>query len=133
VRQRAASYGINRQGAKVEPAVMVPHSCSTGRCYAANVVNRVAPPKYPQAPDLQALVEKFGGYHYDNITPEAWADHDAAMAAWHRARRISTCGHVIEPSSVRVSQLAFAFLEDRSVPSGPGSMLTKRQRRRAAP
>jgi hypothetical protein len=108
---------------------MVPHPCSTRRRHAANVVNRVAPPKYPQAPDLQALVEEFSGYH--NITPEAWVEHDAAMAAWHRARRIYTCGHVIGPSSVPVSQLAFAFLEDR-VPSGPGAM-SMRQRRRAAP
>jgi hypothetical protein len=50
--------------------------------------------KYPQAPDLQALVEKFGGYH--KITPEAWAEHDAAMAQWHRDRRLFTCGSIIE-------------------------------------
>jgi hypothetical protein len=49
---------------------------------------------YPRAPDLQALVERFGGYHL--ITPEAWAEHDAAMAQWHRARRTHTAGCLYE-------------------------------------
>jgi hypothetical protein len=49
---------------------------------------------YPRAPDLQALVEKFGGYHL--ITPEAWAAHDAAMAKWHRDRRTHTAGCLCE-------------------------------------
>ena len=48
---------------------------------------------YPQAPSLQALVEKFGGYH--NITPQAWAEHDESMRQWHIARRIYTVGCVI--------------------------------------
>jgi hypothetical protein len=33
------------------------------------------------APDLQALTSKHGGY--DRIPPEAWAEHDRAMAEWH--------------------------------------------------
>jgi hypothetical protein len=42
---------------------------------------------------LQALVEKFGGYQ--NITPQAWAEHDESMRQWHIARRIYTVGCVI--------------------------------------
>jgi hypothetical protein len=41
----------------------------------------------PKAPDLQELVARFGGY--DKITPEAWAQFDADMAAyqaWIRRR-----------------------------------------------
>ena len=47
---------------------------------------------YPRPPCLQALVARFGGYHL--ITPEAWAEYDAAIAQWHIDRRIYTCGHV---------------------------------------
>jgi hypothetical protein len=52
--------------------------------------------KYPnnKAPDLQKLVERFGGY--DRITPEAWAEHDAAMAQWHIDRRLHTAGNYFE-------------------------------------
>jgi hypothetical protein len=35
-------------------------------------------------PDLQALVDRFGGY--DKITPEAWAEHDAAVARYRAAK-----------------------------------------------
>jgi hypothetical protein len=35
--------------------------------------------------DLGALVERHGGY--ERITPEAWAEHDRAMADWHERRR----------------------------------------------
>jgi len=34
----------------------------------------------PVAPDLQALVARFGGYH--RIPPEAWAQHDQELAAY---------------------------------------------------
>src|SRR5262249_60880807 len=37
------------------------------------------------APDLQALVERHGGY--DKITPEAWAEYDRALAEWQERRR----------------------------------------------
>jgi hypothetical protein len=37
-------------------------------------------------PDLQALVRRFGDY--SAITPEAWAEHEAAMEAW-QARRLA--------------------------------------------
>jgi len=37
------------------------------------------------APDLQDLVERFGGY--SNITAEAWAEYDRAMADWQERRR----------------------------------------------
>ena len=37
-------------------------------------------------PDLQKLVEVFGGY--DTIPPEAWVEFDASIAAYHRHRRI---------------------------------------------
>ena len=37
------------------------------------------------APDLQALISKHGGY--DRIPPEAWAQHDQAMADWQERRR----------------------------------------------
>jgi hypothetical protein len=36
-------------------------------------------------PDLQALVAAHGGY--DKITPEAWAEYDAAMNAWQAQRK----------------------------------------------
>jgi hypothetical protein len=42
--------------------------------------------EYP--PDLQELVAEHGGY--DKITPKAWAEYDARMAAWQARRR----GHV---------------------------------------
>ena len=51
---------------------------------------------YPKAPDLQKLVEQYGGY--DKITPEAWARHDEAMRKWHTDRRLVTAGHIVEPS-----------------------------------
>jgi hypothetical protein len=40
--------------------------------------------KPPSAPSLQELVERHGT-HAD-ITPEAWAQHDAAMAKWRLDR-----------------------------------------------
>jgi hypothetical protein len=46
--------------------------------------------QYPRAPDLQALVGRCGGF--DKITPQDWAEHDAAMHKWHRARREFTTG-----------------------------------------
>jgi len=36
-------------------------------------------------PDLQALVERVGGY--DKITPAEWVEYHRAMAAWQRRRR----------------------------------------------
>lgn len=39
-----------------------------------------------EPPDLQALVIKHGGY--DKITPEAWAEHDAAMADYQMRIRL---------------------------------------------
>jgi hypothetical protein len=42
---------------------------------------RLMPP-----PDLQALVIKHGSY--DKITPEAWAEFDAAMAEWKERVRL---------------------------------------------
>jgi len=33
---------------------------------------------------VQELVARYGGY--DRITPEAWAQHDAAMAKWRLDR-----------------------------------------------
>jgi hypothetical protein len=47
---------------------------------------------YPKAPDLQELIALHGGY--DKITPEAWRRFDAAMSAWHHARRIHTVSYV---------------------------------------
>jgi hypothetical protein len=38
------------------------------------------------APDLQQRIARFGGY--GNSSPEAWAEHDEAVAKWHRDRRI---------------------------------------------
>ena len=43
-----------------------------------------------RAPSLQELVQRFGGYHL--ITPEAWAEFDAAMAEFHRVRRVELVG-----------------------------------------
>ena len=40
--------------------------------------------KPPPAPSLQHLIEYHGGY--DHITPEAWAEHDAAIAKWRLDR-----------------------------------------------
>jgi hypothetical protein len=42
------------------------------------------------APDLQDLVEHHGGY--SNITPEAWAEHDRAIAEWQERRRTRLAG-----------------------------------------
>ena len=42
------------------------------------------------APDLQGLVRKHGGY--DKISPEAWAEHDRAMAEWQERRRAGSEG-----------------------------------------
>jgi hypothetical protein len=36
-------------------------------------------------PDLGELVERFGGYH--KITPEGWAEWDAAVAEFHERLR----------------------------------------------
>jgi hypothetical protein len=47
------------------------------------------------APDLQELVARFGGY--SNITPEAWAAYDRALAEWEERRRIR---HAAAPSAV---------------------------------
>jgi hypothetical protein len=49
-----------------------------------------APPPSSSAkpPDLQDLIGRFGGYA--NIPPEAWVEHDRAMAAWKQARGIGT-------------------------------------------
>jgi hypothetical protein len=49
---------------------------------------------YPQAPDLQEWVEKYGGYQ--NIP---WPEWDAAMTRWQAARRRYAVGYVNEPSS----------------------------------
>ena len=78
------------------PVAVATYSASTppSRFSFAAAYRGIVMNKYPQAPDLQALVEKFGGYH--KITPEAWAEHDAAMAQWHRDRRLFTCGSLIE-------------------------------------
>jgi hypothetical protein len=54
---------------------------------------------YPQAPCLQTLVAHFGDY--SSISPEAWTERDAAMAQWHRARRIYTVGHIIEEAPTK--------------------------------
>lgn len=56
---------------------------------------------YPRAPDLQQLVEQYGGY--DKITPEAWARHDEAMRKWHVDRRIYTAGQIVERKGERGS------------------------------
>jgi len=45
--------------------------------------------EYPDAPDLQEWVDRYGGYW--NIP---WPEWDAALARWHIARRLFTAGHV---------------------------------------
>jgi hypothetical protein len=47
--------------------------------------------RYPLAPSLQALVERYGSYA--EIPREAWAEYDATMALWHIDRRIFTAGY----------------------------------------
>jgi hypothetical protein len=54
----------------------------------------MAAPQYPQPPDLQALVAQFGSYAA--IPAWAWEEFDRAAAAWGKARREFTAGHVIE-------------------------------------
>ena len=50
-------------------------------------------------PDLQVLVERFGGY--DKIPSEAWAEFDRAMAAWHERRRTrAEAGPASDPEAV---------------------------------
>ena len=39
-----------------------------------------------EAPNLQDLVARYGGY--DKIPPEAWARWDAANAEWQQRRRM---------------------------------------------
>jgi hypothetical protein len=41
-------------------------------------------PKPPSPPSLQELVERHGTYA--DITPEAWAEHDAAIVKWRLDR-----------------------------------------------
>jgi hypothetical protein len=41
--------------------------------------------RFERPPDLQELVKRFGGF--DKITPEAWAEYDAAVAKWQARRR----------------------------------------------
>jgi hypothetical protein len=41
-------------------------------------------PKPPSAPSLQTLIERHGTYI--DITPDAWAEHNAAMAKWRLDR-----------------------------------------------
>jgi len=36
-------------------------------------------------PELQDLIDRFGGYN--RITPEGWAEYDAAVEAWQTARK----------------------------------------------
>jgi hypothetical protein len=38
-------------------------------------------------PDLHEWIRRFGGYH--RITPEGWAEYDAALATWHELHRSS--------------------------------------------
>jgi hypothetical protein len=48
--------------------------------------------EYPRVvPDLQDLVAIYG--RYDLIPEEAWRDYHAAIAEWHRKRRIFTAGY----------------------------------------
>jgi hypothetical protein len=51
------------------------------------------------APDLQQLVERFGGY--DKITAEAWAAYDAAMAEWQLMRRAERASKRNPPQAAR--------------------------------
>src|SRR5262249_12154666 len=46
--------------------------------------------RHHDGPDLQGLVRKHGGY--DKISPEAWAEHDRAMAEWQERRRAGSEG-----------------------------------------
>jgi hypothetical protein len=49
---------------------------------------------YPQPPDLQEWIARYGSYSAID-----WAAWDRAMAAWHIARRIHTAGHINEPTN----------------------------------
>jgi len=84
----------------------VAEGCPTPEEAAARKAEAKATPAGP--PDLQALVERAGRRYaafigedyveepfkrpphqggYPHITPEEWAEHDRAMAAWQAARR----------------------------------------------
>jgi hypothetical protein len=52
-------------------------------------------PHYPQPPDLQAMVERYGGWHA--IPQRAWAEYDRAEARWQERRRIYTAGYCALP------------------------------------
>ena len=47
---------------------------------------RAQPMPGDEAPNLQDLVARYGGY--DKIPPEAWARWDAANAEWQQRRRM---------------------------------------------
>jgi hypothetical protein len=51
---------------------------------------------YPKPPDLQEWVARYGGYH-----KIPWPEWNAAMAAWHVARRIHTAGYVNDTPEVK--------------------------------
>ena len=57
-------------------------------------------------PDLQALVERHGGY--DRITAEAWREHDAAMTRFH--------ARVRGPAPLPVSRIVAASNKDSAKP-----------------
>lgn len=60
------------------------------------------PAGYPQAPCLHALVERFSSW--SAITPEAWAEYDAAIERWQFARRLYTARNVIEPGQTKMER-----------------------------
>lgn len=59
----------------------------TGAQHGAGIAVRRATVTPP--PDLQSLVEQFGGY--DRITAEAWRKYNAELARW---RNLVACGEV---------------------------------------
>ena len=50
---------------------------------------------YPEAPDLDALLNTFGSW--SAIPHDAWEAFDLAVEEWHGARRIHTAGCVLYP------------------------------------
>jgi hypothetical protein len=47
---------------------------------SGNVPKQAKPRKLIAPPDLQALVEAWGGY--DKVSSRAWAEYDAELAKW---------------------------------------------------
>jgi hypothetical protein len=62
-----------------------PHPLPLTRRWVEDYKNHIAGQLSGACPDLQELVQRWGGY--DRIPPEAWSEYDLALAEWRNMRR----------------------------------------------